>query len=248
MVNGEKVTKNVVTINVRDNISDIDQVAYRTESLKIGEKNNHGTPAVGSIYQEDNITTGTSAVVSRQTRGEGKPAKYESNKMQSTDEGIIVKTEKHQPPDGKDEFTEKLITNSEVMKDYGKQVVQTKTTTPAAPARAGGLIEGATITTAPGATMSSPDGKDTVKAMGTAEFTIMKSQEGKMVAVSSQDSRQLLVSAKGTATQEITATLKVDGQPPKQIKLDVAKDGALTEMAPPSTTPKGQAKSAEPMR
>ena len=69
-----------------------------------------------------------------------------------------------------------------------------------------------------------------------------------MTAVLKTNQNQRLVPEEGTAKQEITATLKVDGQPPKQIKFEVAKDGALTEKLAPPATPNGQTKSAEPMR
>ena len=129
----------------------------------------------------------------------------------------------------------------QIARESAAKEIQTKKTTPAAQAKAGALVAGATLETL-GATVANRDG-DIEQQRGTATFTIKQGQDGKMTAVLNQDPRnqeQRLVSAEGTAKQEITGTLKVDGKS-KQITLEVTKDGALTEKAqPPAQTPKVQ--------
>ena len=136
-----------------------------------------------------------------------------------------------------------------------KDEVQNGKTIPAEPVKAGGLVEGAKIQVFAAAVSHRDDGKQADGIRGNAEFVITKNIDGKLIADLEGKGKQHLVpkpivdkygAIKETATQEVTATLTVDGKS-KQITLEVAKDGTLTEKAP-AATPKGNEKSAEPMR
>lgn len=129
-----------------------------------------------------------------------------------------------------------------------KKAVEGGKTKPLEAAKAGSLVKGVTIETK-GATVSHrKDGKEAeVVKSPRVEFVIKKNGDGKLVANLADNDKQHLVPAKGAATQEVTATLKVKGEAPKQVKFEVAKDGTLTEK-PPAPTPKGQTQSTEPQR
>jgi hypothetical protein len=124
-----------------------------------------------------------------------------------------------------------------------KDEVQNGKTTPAAPVKVGQVGQGSQFALKVG-----EKNEETIR--GNADYKIMQDKEGKLTAMVDlgYGTPQLLKST-DTVKQQITATIDgVDGKPPKKMTFDVGKDGALTEVKAPAATPKGNEKSAEPMR
>ena len=115
-----------------------------------------------------------------------------------------------------------------------KDEVQNGTTTPAEPVKVGQIGKGSQLSLKVG-----EKNEETIR--GSADYTIMQDKDGRLTAMvdTGYGSPQMLKST-DTVKQQITATLDgVDGQPPKRVTYDVAKDGALSEVKA-QATPQGK--------
>jgi hypothetical protein len=146
------------------------------------------------------------------------------------------------------EEAEALLKLLKQPKEQAKEEVQKKETTPAATAKAGGVVVGRGNAVGLRVSYDGPNqqaGLELGKANaveqigGSAAFVVERQNDGKLVAHLADNENMRIV------RQEITATLDgVDGKPARTVTLKADEVGNLTEVTPPASTPsdgKGQA-------